>query len=52
MSFVCIRINAGRWNEKSYLQMYLSMTAERIKKLKNLQLEFMHSLWDMDTPGR
>ena len=97
--FLYIRINAGRWNEKSYLQMktivkevikdyknpkafvsyfvtnipsiinilsgfrgcldeeiseyhteemYLSMIAERIKELKNLQLEFIHSLWNLD----
>ena len=96
-----IRINAGKWNEKSFLQMkkiireviqdyknencypkafvryfvlnipsiisilsgfrgctdeeirkyhtkenFLSMIAERIKELKNLQREFMDSLWD------
>lgn len=100
--FVYIRINAGRWNEKSYLQMkkivkevikdyknedcypkafvryfvtnipsiinilsgfrhcpdeeiseyhteemYLSMIAERIKELKNLQREFINSLWNL-----
>lgn len=104
--FVYIRINAGKWNEKSYLQMkkivkavikdyrnedcypkafvsyfftnipsiinilsgfkratdeeireyhteeiYLSMIAERIKELKDLQLEFMHSLDLDDTSG-
>ena len=100
--FVYIRINAGRWTEKSYLQMkkivkevikdyknedcypkafvryfvtnipsiinilsgfrhcldeeiseyhteemYLSMIAERIKELKNLQREFINSLWNL-----
>ncbi|MCM1540896.1 MAG: hypothetical protein NC121_06495 [Blautia sp.] len=32
--------------QKGYTdETYLSMIAERMKELKNLQLEFMHSLW-------
>ena len=104
--FEYIRMNAGKWNEKSFLQMkkilrevikdyknedcypkefvsyfvtyipsiinilsgfrrctdeelckylteelYLSMIAERIKELKNLQLEFERSLWNLETSG-
>ena len=100
--FTYIRINAGKWNEKSFIQMkkivrevmrdyrnedsypkafvsyfdiyipsiinilsnfrgctdeeireyhtkemYLNMIAERIKELKNLQREFINSLWNL-----